>query len=209
MYEPTIATRARIISAAERALANDGLEVPLARINSAAGQRNKSSLQYHFKNRAGLLTAIVEKHRPGIEEERQRMLDAAEGRGMDLQAVVEALVVPLANKLDDPDGGVYYLRIMAQDRGRAKRALPNEVPLREGTRRALDLLGALGPRLPDEEARARLILVFGLLFHSLSDFSWRFPVARRPREYARERRVFVRTLVRAIVAIIDGPPDEA
>ncbi len=208
MYRRTVDTRARLIAAAERAFADEGLDnVSLTQINVAAGQKNKSALQYHFQSKAGLLGAIAEKHRDSIEDERRRLLDAAEERGIDLPGVVEALVVPLAKKLDDPDGGVYYLRMMAQDRGRPTQAFSTEAPLRGETKRVLARLAEVSPPLPKAESRAKTILVFGLLFHALADFSRQYPVHRRPKRYAKDRDVFVRSLTHAMAAILGSSGD--
>lgn len=99
------------MGAAERLFAERGIDgVSLREINVAAGQRNTTALQYHFGDRAGLLRAVMAKHRPGIEEQRHRLLDACEpGCLRDLAA---ALVRPEAAKLCDPDGGRDYLRIV-------------------------------------------------------------------------------------------------
>lgn len=208
MYQRSVDTRARIIAAAERAFAEDGLDkASLTQINAAAGQKNKSALQYHFRGKDGLLRAIAEKHRGSIEEERRRLLDLTEARGIDLRGVVDALVLPLAKKLDDPDGGVYYLRMMAQDRGRPTKGISRETPLRGETKRALARLAEVAPALSAEASRARTILVFGLLFHGLADFSTQYPVQRRRKQYAMDRDVFIESLTRALVAILGSSGD--
>lgn len=202
MREKSLRTRAQIIAAAERAFAEEGLEkASLAQINRDAGQKNKSSLQYHFKNREGLLRAIRDKHREAIDEDRRALLEKAEAGG-ELRLVVEALVMPLANKLDDPDGGVHYIRMMALDRTRPKPSLREVRPV---TARALALLNELTPKIPGPEARARQILVFGLMFHGLADFSRQYPIRRRAKSYEKDREVFVRSLVDAVVAILESP----
>ena len=70
------ATRDQLISTAEALFAAQGLDgVSLNEITRAAGQRNASALQYHFGGKEGLLDAILEKHQPAIDDERQRMLE--------------------------------------------------------------------------------------------------------------------------------------
>lgn len=101
----------RLIAAAERLFAERGVDgVSLREINVAAGQRNTTALQYHFGDRAGLLRAVLARHRPGIEEHRHRLLDAC--RPGSLRDLAAALVRPEAAKLTDPDGGRDYLRIV-------------------------------------------------------------------------------------------------
>jgi AcrR family transcriptional regulator len=109
-------TRARLITAAERLFAERGVDgVSLNEINRDAGQRNASALQYHFGDRAGLLKAIMDKHGPDVDARRdvllQQYLDAGQA---DLRALAAALVLPVAAKLSDADGGREFLRIFAE-----------------------------------------------------------------------------------------------
>jgi AcrR family transcriptional regulator len=56
-------TREQIMRAAERLFAQYGYaNVSLKGINEAAGQLNKSALQYHFGSREGVLAAILREH---------------------------------------------------------------------------------------------------------------------------------------------------
>ena len=109
-------TRARLISAAERLFAERGIDgVSLREINRASGAKNAVAVQYHFDDRAGVVRAILEKHRPAVEASRHRLLDEYEEAGTpDLRALSGALVRPLAEKLSEPDGGLEYLQIQAE-----------------------------------------------------------------------------------------------
>jgi AcrR family transcriptional regulator len=113
---PADGTRARLISAAERLFAERGIDgVSLREINRASGARNAVAVQYHFEGRAGVVRAIIAKHRPAVESRRHELLDEYEAAGRDdLWTLAGALVRPLAAKLDDPDGGPEYLRIHAE-----------------------------------------------------------------------------------------------
>ena len=52
----TVATRTRLMRAMERLCAQHGVEnVTVRAVVEAAGQKNESALQYHFKNREGLI----------------------------------------------------------------------------------------------------------------------------------------------------------
>ena len=111
----TGATTDRLVSAAEHLFAVHGIDgVSLREINRAAGARNASALQYHFRDRDGLLRAVMVKHGREVEARRHAMLDAYEAEGAtDVRALAGALVRPLAAKLTDPDGGPQYLQILA------------------------------------------------------------------------------------------------
>src|ERR671919_524042 len=104
---PTRTTAERLIAAAESLFAVHGIDgVSLREINRAAGARNASALQYHFRDRDGLLRALMVKHGREVEARRHAMLDAYEAEGRDdLRTLAGALVRPMAAKLSDSDGG--------------------------------------------------------------------------------------------------------
>ena len=108
-------TRSRLISAAERLFAERGIDaVSLREINRASGARNAIAVQYHFEDRAGIVRAILAKHRPDVEAARHALLDQYEAAGGDdRRLLAAALVRPLATKLADPDGGPAFLQIYA------------------------------------------------------------------------------------------------
>src|SRR5262245_2012555 len=63
----------------------------------------------------GLARALLDKHAREIDARRHALLDAYEAQAEpDLRGLAAALVQPLAAKLEDPDGGRGYLRIIAQ-----------------------------------------------------------------------------------------------
>jgi len=168
------ATREQLISSAETLFATRGLDgVSLNEITKNAGQRNASALNYHFGGKDGLLEAILDKHQPALDAERQRMLEKFEStEEASLRGLVEVLVLPLVAKLDDPDGGPEYIRVMAQLIGS-----PTHLFLAQGTRGmhagGSRLMRAISQRLAElsrPDRRMRTLLVVSLLFHGLSDF---------------------------------------
>jgi len=108
-------TRSRLLEAAERLFAERGIDgVSLREINQAAGARNAIALQYHFKDRSGMLAAILAKHHPDVEARRHALLDEYEaGNTRDVRLLAAALVRPMAAKLSDSDGGPEFLQIWA------------------------------------------------------------------------------------------------
>src|SRR4029453_18429930 len=101
-------TSERLITAAERLFAAHGIDaISLREINRAAAARNGWARQYHFRDRDGLVRAVMAKHHRDVEARRHAMLDAYEADGRDdVRALAGALVRPLAAKLADEDGGV-------------------------------------------------------------------------------------------------------
>lgn len=105
-------TRERIIDAAERLVAERGLDaVSLRMITSAANTANASAIQYHFGDRAGLIRAVLARRRPAVESRRHGMLDRLEAAGSsDLRELAGAFVRPLAAELAD---GAGYLQLLS------------------------------------------------------------------------------------------------
>jgi AcrR family transcriptional regulator len=110
-------TRSLLLAAAERMIAEHGIEVPLRDVAAAAGQRNNSAVQYHFGSRDGLIEAVVERRMIALERARLELLaeHEANGASADPAAFVTMLVAPL---LDVPyrDGATHYARFLEQAR---------------------------------------------------------------------------------------------
>jgi AcrR family transcriptional regulator len=119
-------TRDKLLSAAELLFAERGVDaVSLREITRAAGARNVIAVQYHFEDRAGVLTAILAKHLPDVDARRHALLDEIEARGgPTARDVAGALVRPLAAKLADPDGGPAFLQVYAELLNRPARRAP-------------------------------------------------------------------------------------
>ena len=109
-------TRAKLLSVAERLFAERSIAgVSLNEISKAAGQRNSNVCQYHFGDKSGLVQAILDKHVPGIKARREQLLDRLRAsKRVTLRGLVQAFVRPVAEKLEDPEGGREFIRINAQ-----------------------------------------------------------------------------------------------
>ena len=94
--------RSDILDAAERLIAERGSLVPLRDIAVAAGQRNNSAVNYHFRNRQDLIDAIVRRRLEPMERERAQMVedlmhardDARHDARNDVHAWLRIMVVP-------------------------------------------------------------------------------------------------------------------
>jgi AcrR family transcriptional regulator len=84
-----------LLDAAERLIAERGFEVPLRDIARAAGQRNNSAVNYHFRSRQDLLDAVVNRRLLPMEVERERMLGELDDEAGDVHALMRILVLPL------------------------------------------------------------------------------------------------------------------
>src|SRR5262245_3425964 len=99
-------TRERLLATAEELYGGQGVDaVSPCWVQRAYGVKNVNELQYHFGDRNGLLTALLEKHSHDVELRRHALLDRYEAGGeQDLRALAEALVQPLAAKLAESGG---------------------------------------------------------------------------------------------------------
>lgn len=85
----------QMIDAAERLVAERGLAaLTVQAVQEAAGQRNKSAVQYHFGGRQGLVNALVAARMAPTNERRTSMLLAL-GPDPSTRELVEVLVLPL------------------------------------------------------------------------------------------------------------------
>ncbi|MBW8486292.1 TetR/AcrR family transcriptional regulator [Actinomadura parmotrematis] len=164
------ATRASLLRAGARLFAEQGIDAARTRdIVALAGQANDSAVTYHFGSRQGLLAAIL---RAGVARmEPARARDLADLDGTDLDALVAAIVRPLADEARSEEGRD-FLRIVAQVAGLAgvrRHALPEPVA---GTAlaRQLDLLEKhLTARLPEPVALERMAALIAFLTAALAD----------------------------------------
>jgi AcrR family transcriptional regulator len=109
--------RERILVAAERVIAERGPAVPLREIALEAGQRNNSAVQYYFKDRDGLIAAVVEFRLASLESARLERLALLEAEGCadDLDELVAALAVPMF-EITRKEGATHYARFLEQVR---------------------------------------------------------------------------------------------
>jgi AcrR family transcriptional regulator len=105
--------RTVLLDTAERHLAERGLHGTSLRQLCEVASYNRSAVWYHFGTREGLVEALVNRRRTDIESRRTAMLDDARlaGRGRELRALVEIIVVPLVHVLAESS---WYYRVLVQ-----------------------------------------------------------------------------------------------
>lgn len=201
------------MTAAERLFAERGLDgVSLRQINEAAGCRNVAAIHYHFGSKEALITAIIERRMAGINTRRLAMLSELEqsGRVSDLQAVVEAMVWPLAEQLNNGSGGNHYIQLLAQVYGDPRIPIAETFRGRYGqsVRCIEELIRQLLTHVPREVVATRLALATGQMIHALADWERRL---RTPSGKARVARtaLFVSILTDAIAAAVAAPVSAA
>ena len=202
MRRDALETREKLLEAAEQLFAERGIDgVSLADINLRAGQKNRNAVHYHFGDKENLIHAVLDKHSEGIEGRRRELLDAA-GELPSLRDLVCALVIPVADKLGDSDGGVAFLKINGQ-----LMANDSYATVRLKRARQMDQAKRLGrlfeARLQEDspgDLSARLLLVDCMLFQGLASYASRRPGLPRAR--------FIAILIDSIISVMSAPLTE-
>jgi AcrR family transcriptional regulator len=165
-------TRQAILDAAARLFAERGIDaVSLNEINNAAGQRNASSLHYHFGSRDGLLHALLQRHVPLIAAQRRTMLDGAAGEPLDRARVgAVAFVQPMADLLLGDWRDRAFVRIAADIRTDPARSTA-EVDAIVGDTSGRDAFDVVvrASDLPVGLANRRVRIAGTLVLHALAD----------------------------------------
>ena len=187
-----------LIRAAERLFAARGSDaVSLREIIAASGASNASAVQYHFGDRKGLVRAILAKHDVEIERRRHGLLDSYEAAGEpDVRLLAGALVRPLAAELNNEDGGLGYLQLVADLYNRPNPTFdPSALDDRTDS---FQRWRALVMPLLSSDA-VRLHRRFDALRFTVSE------LARRGRTGRRDHRLFTSQLVDLVTGLLLAP----
>lgn len=211
--ERSATTRNKIIQVAVKLFAERGIEgVSLNDINKAAGQRNKNATHYHFGSKEGLLQAILDKHEPPIAKRRDQLLDESEAQGdLTLRKVLRAVMQPMVEKLDDPDGGADFVRFSAHlVITHTMAALHLNAPtfrIHSVERIAQALDQQLGPLTPSVKFH-RGIMLGVFLTHGLAEHSRLRDTASPGADINQMTELFVSNLEDCLTAMMQAPVSE-
>lgn len=165
-----IQTRERILLAAERLFAEQGIGAVSLRSIMAEAQSNTASAHYYFRSKEGVLQAIFTKHGAALNVERNVLLDAYEKKPPKgiaaVRQLVEAFVGPAIRLRESADGRNF-------DRISAFCSVDPTPGVREIVFQTFDgigkrfssLLRAVCPHLTDEEYYWRLHCLFGSMMY--------------------------------------------
>ncbi|MFD0359983.1 helix-turn-helix domain-containing protein [Nocardia sp. GCM10030253] len=166
-------SRAALLDAGERLIAERGVDVPLRDIATAAGQRNNSAVHYYFDSRTGLIEAIVERRMNWLEERRMQLLAAHEddGTAHEVRTLVAMLAAPML-ELVGTDGVTHYGRFL--EVVRAHPVIADARRLAGADRAAVRIiaarLDAALPQLPARRRRQRLETMATVMFALIADY---------------------------------------
>jgi AcrR family transcriptional regulator len=199
-------TRSSLLQTAEGLFAEHGIgAVSLRRIQEAAGQKNKSAIQYHFGSKQGLIAAIFEDRMRHNDGRRLELLDAIEEPT--LHDLLRALVYPFAEQLDDPTRG-NYIRFVSQVVRAPELWLDQDGQPRfvaPGLVRVFDQLSRALPHLPAPILSLRLSQMLRQQIHALADREQELRGARSGALLSESHALFVSNLVDMLVAALSAP----
>jgi AcrR family transcriptional regulator len=111
------AVQLRLVDAATKLFAEHGIDgVALKDIVAAAGQKNQSAIQYHFRDKDGLIAAALDARFRAIDARRAAMAEAAlalEGATR-RKAILRAVVEPILAEAETHALGPAYIRFVVQ-----------------------------------------------------------------------------------------------
>jgi AcrR family transcriptional regulator len=170
--------RLRLLDAGEQLLATRGLEVPDRVIVAAAGQHNRSAVNYHFGSRAGLIDAIRERHETPIALHRHHLIARLPRPGdRTTRQLAEAHIRPLTAEMlrSAPSHWARFTEMLLLDQPlRFTRDIEcpapaqPDAPARPALCDLFDLIAAHLTHLPEPEAAGRVALTIRFLISSLS-----------------------------------------
>lgn len=199
----------RLILAAERLFAVHGVDaVSLNRIRVEAGEKNGSVINYHFGSKEALIRAIFENRMSAINQERLARLAGVDNSDRDraVRGVVEALVLPLAARLDGSPNGCHYVRFLAEVYGdpRIEAGKLTRGRHDSGVRAAHAMLRSILSDLPEKVVRQRFRLQFGTVIHALADWEKVEALPRRPSTHL-PRSEMLACLIDGVVGLLTAP----
>lgn len=167
-------TKSLILDAAEEAFADLGFAAAsLRQIVSSAGV-NLAAVNYHFGTKERLIHAVFARRIGPLNEERLRLLDAAESKkgGASLEKIVEALVAPaLRLSRDVAKGGPNFMRLLGRTVAEPSKFLQEMLRAQFGdvVLRFTKAFSRALPRLSEEELAWRIHFAVGVMAHTMCD----------------------------------------
>ena len=201
-------THERIILAAERLFGKFGLDaVSLRQINVAARQRNSSAVHYYFGSKEALIAATFDYRMEGINRRRLQKLDEVSKAGQvgDVRVLVQAIILPIVEEIEQGKGGSHYFRFAGQAFGHPRFDFfsMRRSEFSEGMQRIHRLLQAALPDVPEILFGQRFGMIIELIFHSLADREIFRLSAKKKEDF--NAAAFLNNLVDSCTAAISAP----
>lgn len=207
------ATRRKLLDAAARAFAEDGVfNASLIDITRKADQRNRGALHYHFGSRDGVLCAVLERHVAFLASREGELLDiASQSPADDVAAVIEAIVRPAAELAESGWRGRCCLLVIAELAGENPANYSDElqtVLARTGGNEVYALLATRMADVGDDVRIERFALITTFILRAVADRARLLGRRSRTGRPQLEYETFVHNLIGMAAAAMaaPGPP---
>lgn len=157
---------------AERLFAERGVDsVTLLEIAQAAEQRNRAAVQYHFKDRRGLVEACLNRHSKVVQESWIEPLAMLRRENMlTVERCVGLMVSSVVRRAHHEDGGAAYISMCRQLLVHPTIRLMDTDQVKAEGARAMGQAIAESVAVPKGFTRLYTLRLAHLLFHSVGDY---------------------------------------
>ena len=169
-----LATRSRILNAAEGLFADRGFSATSVRMITSRAKVNLAAMHYHFGSKDQLIQELFALRLSPLNRQRLALLDRCQAVGgagePSLEQILEAFVRPPVQLIRDPErGGMRFMQLLSRAFNSPDGAI-REMIYGQFAEVIERFSGALGPRLPHlsrEEAFWRFHFMVGAMSHTL------------------------------------------
>jgi len=169
-----VATKQRLIEAAEELFADEGFDrVSVRDITTKAGA-NVAAVNYHFGSREGLIAVVLTRYLNPVNEERLARLDALErraaGKPVPIEEILDAFIRPFATQVRRSElSEKIFFKLMGRMFGHGCDMPPvvEQLFINMSTR-FFKALGKSLPGLPVDDIWWRIHLMSGAMIHTMA-----------------------------------------
>lgn len=173
--ESKVATKQRLIEAAEALFADEGFDRVSVRDITHKAAANVAAVNYHFGSREGLVAVVMARYINPVNEERLARLDALErkvgGKALPVEEVLDAFVRPFATQVRRSElSEKLFFKLMGRMFGQQGCELPPVVETLFVTmlNRFHKAFAKALPGLPADEVWWRQHLMAGAMVHTMA-----------------------------------------
>lgn len=168
-------TRDRILAAAETLFMERGYAATSLRMITAKARVNLAAVNYHFGSKESLIREVFERRLGPLNAARLAYLDRleekAQGRALQVERIVEAIVVPALQVSRDPlGGGAVFLRLLGRAFSEPASYVRETLPAhyREVIIRFKDAFSRALPNVPEQDLAWRMHFMFGAMSYTMA-----------------------------------------
>jgi AcrR family transcriptional regulator len=164
-------TKDRLLDAAERLFAQQGIEATSLRVITHEAGVNLAAVNYHFQSKEALMHAVIARRLGPINEKRLAMLDVYEAEAGDgplpLDQLIDCLLRPMFEMLSGPgkEFGPMMSRIFTESSDQAEKIFQKHMA--HVLARFFPALERALPHLPRTELLWRMQFMMGAVAHTI------------------------------------------